>query len=332
MESDITDSNSFSWQDVNWEALRKMRARFLSFETAESTDYWHSVEELSSYDFTFAERIGWKWDTVLAELKSRGWQPPLGTLLDYGCGTGVAGRRVVETWPKQVKKLGLWDRSVSAMQFARHRAESQFPRLPVETESAEGNILVISHVLNELSAELLDELYAVVMRAEVVLWVEPGTAAVSRKLIEIRQRLLAEGSFRVVAPCPHAEACGLLSPGNERHWCHHFAKVPTSIFQDAGWGRFSKTLEVDLRAIPLSYLVLDRRPVDGPDDLSRVIGYPRHYKGFDKILSCQRDGVQDLVLQKRDAPDLHREMKKDPGSLYRLEVDAGKIKSGTRFF
>ena len=87
-----------------------------------------------------------------------------------------------------------------------------------------------------------------------------------------------------------------------------------------------------MRAIPLSYLVLDRRPVDGPDDLSRVIGYPRHYKGFDKILSCQRDGVQDLVLQKRDAPDLHREMKKDPGSLYRLEINAGKIKSGTRFF
>lgn len=309
-----------------------MRARFLSFENAASTDYWSSVEALSSYDFTFAERIGWKWDTVLAELKTRGWKPPLGILLDYGCGTGVAGRRVVETWPDQVKKLGLWDRSLAAMQFARHRAESQFPQLPVETGSDEGNILVISHVLNELSVESLEELYAVVMRAEVVLWVEPGTAAVSRKLIEIRKRLLAEGSFRVVAPCPHAEACGLLSPGNERHWCHHFAKVPTSIFQDAGWGRFSKTLEVDLRAIPLSYLVLDRRPVDGPDDLSRVIGYPRHYKGFDKILSCQRDGVQDLVLQKRDAPDLHREMKKDPGSLYRLEINAGKIKSGTRFF
>jgi len=321
---------------VNWEALGRLRARFLSFESATSTDYWSSPDELDSYDFTFAERIGWKWDTVIAELKTRGWKPPIGDIVDYGCGTGVAGRRVVAAWPEQARKLRLRDRSLAAMQFARRRAEVQFPWLPIEIDSVEGDVMVISHVLNELSEESLETLIALVMRAKVVLWVEPGTAVVSRALIAIRERLLVQGLFfRAVAPCPHALKCGLLSPGNQRHWCHHFAKVPLSIFQDPGWSQFSKRLEVDLRSIPLSYLVLDRRPVEAgspTDNLSRIIGHPRHYKGYDKVLSCQSSGVHDWVLQKRDAPDLYREMKKDPGSLYHWKIEAGKIRSGTRIF
>ena len=335
MESDIIVSNNFSWQDVNWDALRRLRSRFLSFESSESNDYWDSADDLSSYVFTFAERIGWKWDTVIAELKTRGWKPPVGIILDYGCGTGVAGRRVIAAWPAESLRLRLWDRSQAAMQFARARAQSQFTRLPVETDIVEGNILVISHVLNELKEESLEQLINVVMRAEVVLWVEPGTVAVSRSLIKVRERLLAQElnpiPFRVMAPCPHSLNCGMLSPGNKRHWCHHFAKVPSSIFQDPGWSRFSKTLEVDLRAIPLSYLVLDRRPI-APSHDSRIIGFPRHYKGYDKVLSCQAEGVREWVLQKRDAPELYREMKKKPGSLYRWKIEHGMIQNGIRIF
>ena len=342
MELNITVSNSFSWKEVNWDALRRLRNKFLSFEGSsnQSGDYWSSEQELASYDFTFGERIGWKWDTVLAELKARGWSPPPGNYLDYGCGTGVAGRRVVSAWPDQVRTLFLWDRSSSAMQFARKRASASFPALPLESRVPERapEVLVISHVLNELDSAGLEKLLALAAKATVILWVEPGTADASRRLIQVRKQLLADvrskerAPFKPIAPCPHALECGLLAAGNERHWCHHFAKVPSAIFQDAGWGRFSKTLEVDLRAIPFSYLVLDRREGATGEGNTRVIGHPRHYKGFDKVLSCQMEGVQELVLQKRDDPDLHKEMKKDPGSLYQWECEGGKIRGGKRIF
>jgi len=151
----------------------------------------------------------------------------------------------------------------------------------------------------------------------------------------VRERLVSE--FRPVAPCAHALGCGLLAPGNERHWCHHFAEVPRAVFQDSGWGRFAKTLEIDLRSVPYSYLVLDRKikPVEGEvsvDGASRVIGVPRHYKGFDKILSCQEDGVLELVMQKRDAPELVKEMKKDQGSLYQFQRDGDKVLAGRRIY
>ena len=48
-------------------ALDRLRARFLDGSNA-GGGYWRSEAELALYDTTFAERIGWKWDAVLAEL------------------------------------------------------------------------------------------------------------------------------------------------------------------------------------------------------------------------------------------------------------------------
>ena len=299
------------------------------------SDYWRSHSELASYDFTFAERIGWKWDTVLAELKIRGWTPPEGLALDWGCGTGVAGRRLTEAWPQQIRTLAFSDRSGPAQSFAISQARSAFPDLAVQpwtrTEGAP-DMLALSHVLNELTPEALENLLPLVDKAQVVLWVEPGTFPISRQLIAIRERLLTR--FRVIAPCTHGAACGMLAPGNERHWCHHLARVPGYVHTDPGWGRFAQTLGIDVSRVPFSYLVLDRRPAAASADPTeaRVIGEPRYYKGFAKVLSCQADGVRELILQKRDAPDLFKAMKKNPGSLYRWNREGEKIRGGEQVF
>ena len=330
---------------MNWNALRRLRARFLQFDprepeaaggfTPDHSDYWRSHSELASYDFTFGERIGWKWDTVLAELNARGWTPPEGRVLDWGCGTGIAGRRAMAAWRPQCKGLALLDRSGPAQQFAAARARETFPGLPVEiaSKNAAPDLLLVSHVLNELTSESLENLLALAARAQAVLWVEPGTAPVSAKLIAVRERLRER--FRVLAPCPHQEACGMLVPDNARHWCHHFAKVPGFVHTDPGWGRFAQTLEIDFASVPFSFLVLDRRPVAMAAETggnARVIGFPRHYKGFAKVLSCQNDGVRERLVQKRDSPELFKAMKKDPGSLYIWQSEGEKIRDAERVF
>jgi hypothetical protein len=343
MESNTTGSNSFSWPDVDWELLRGLRARFLQFDQPESNpaaqpdraDYWRTPAELENYNFTFAERIGWKWDTVLGELKTRGWAPPAGTVLDWGCGTGVAGRRVVEAWPDAVRPLWLWDRSSLARQFAERQARAAFPKLETRTVSTmetAADLLVISHVINELSNEALRRLLALVEQAQAVLWVEPGAAPVSRQLIAVREKLM--GRFHPIAPCTHAMPCGMLSAENARHWCHHFAKIPGFVHTSPGWRRFSTMLEIDLCTLPFSFLVLDRRPaiakLANPDgEASRVIGWPRSYKGYTKVLSCQRTGVAEVTILKRDAPDLLKELKKHPCPLYQWHREGEKVKGAT---
>ena len=317
------------WSPHELETLRRLRERFLA-GTVGQRDYWRSRDELALYDATFAERIGWKWDAVLRELVARDWQPRSRRILDWGCGSGVAGRRVLACWPEQFDSLALHDRSPLALRFAAERGTSDFPNVRVEKSEAvsPGTLLVVSHVLNELAPDSFAQLLDLTRAADEIIWIEAGTHADSRRLIDLRERLLAEGRFAAVAPCTHQRMCGMLAPANARHWCHSFASPPSEIFQDARWREFGRELGIDLRALPYSFLVL--APVSSfeqPPNFSRVIGRPREGKGHLKVLSCQTEGVTELMLQKRDAPELFREIRdmEMDAPVYRWEMRDGKI-------
>jgi hypothetical protein len=331
-----------TWETLDWSALDRLRDTFLAGKST-GASCWSSCSDLANYDFTFAQRIGWKWGAVLRELKQRGWTPPPGRpLLDWGCGSGVAGRCVVEFFGGQAFEcLRVFDRSPLAMEFAMGSAREQFPAMRVEAVDAARlsetggsgvpvGTLVISHVLNELDETGGRALRQVIDRADAVLWVEPGTYAVSRMLITRRENLREQ--FLLIAPCTHQAACGLLTPENERHWCHHFASPPAGIMADSNWVRFAQRAGIDLRSLTYSFLVLERKglrdPVPGllPDGWSRIIGEPRLYKGYAKIFSCQADGVRDLTLQKRDARAFFAMMKRgDQRGYHRWSFNKDRI-------
>jgi hypothetical protein len=357
-----------TWDTLDWAALDRLREAFLAGEPT-SAGYWTSRSDLENYDLTFAQRIAWKWDAVLRELKLRGWTPPPGLLLDWGCGSGIAGRRVLEFFgPERFTSFHVFDRSPLAMEFAAGRAQEKFPSLhaepfpdtparcqdgaerrsPVrrdtsladpagsETGAPSAGTLVISHVLNELTEVGKQALVGAIDCADAVLWVEPGTHADSRALIEVRERLREK--FLLIAPCTHQAACGLCAPGNERHWCHHFAAPPAGIMADSNWVRFAHRAGIDLRSLPYSFLVLERKglrdPAPGllPGGYSRIIGEPRCYKGYVKIFSCQTDGVRDLTLQKRDAPELFKALKgRSEAGLYRWQAIKGRIEEYRKY-
>ncbi|MDQ3624333.1 MAG: small ribosomal subunit Rsm22 family protein [Verrucomicrobiota bacterium] len=346
------------WSAGQLAALRRLRERFLS-GTAGEGDYWRSAEELELYDATFGERIGWKLDAVLADLARLSWRPRSRQVLDWGCGSGIAGRRVLAQWPHLVS-LSLHDRSPLATRFAAERARAAFPHVRVRTFDylEPETLLVVSNVLNELPDAAFAALLELARQATEVLWIEPGTHAESRRLIGVREALLecsasfqlADGidcklealearatlaeicaTFRVVAPCTHRARCGLLAPENGSHWCHHFAPAPAAIFQDARWVEFGREMSIDLRSVPYSYVVLERAE-NGPPlpaGFSRVIGRPREAKGYLKVLSCEASGVAELMLQKRDAAELFRAFRKgEAAPVQRWTFRNGKIVSG----
>jgi len=368
------------WDAVDWDAVHRLRDGFLT-GSAGRGDYWRGVGELRTYEETFAQRIGWKWRFVLSELAKLGWSPPAGTVVDWGCGTGIASRLVGAAWPGAVTRLVLMDRSALAVQFATDRARESLPGveivagddrvasiLPARRESVppsptpadaqgvplwpdqrgrdaretrgqdardtdaratEPTTLIVSHVLGELNDGALQGLLAMVRRARTVVWVEPGTHEISRRLIDVRERLREE--FSVVAPCTHQAACGMLAVGNERHWCHHFAPAPPEIHTDGNWRKFGLLAGIDLRSLPLSYLVLDRRPAPlvtqpppsppaQPPALGvyRVIGRPRVYKAYAHLFGCDQTGVRDYRLMKRHDPDAFNTIKKERGDTLQM--------------
>lgn len=295
---------------VDWKALARLRAGYLD-GTAGVTDYWRSERDLASYDQTFGQRIRWKWDYVLKELNGRGWAPPPGDVVDWGCGSGVAARAFLDYFgPGSPTRFIFWDRSPLAMQFAARKAREAFPEISVwlekPPEHAFGTLL-ISHVLTELTDNQLDELLAFVGHATAAIWIEPGTYEASRRLIAARERL--RDVFHVVSPCTHQAGCGMLTPENERHWCHHFAPSPPEVFMNGQWARFAKLAGVDLRSLPASFLVLDKHPQPVVGTV-RVIGRPRVYKAHALVLGCDSSGVREYRRTKREQPEAFRRLKK----------------------
>jgi len=324
-----------TWEDLDWNALDRLRETFLS-GAGRNEPYWTSRGDLAGYDFTFGERIGWKWDAVLRELKLRGWRPPGGTVLDWGCGSGIASRRVLRSFGvENFSRLILHDHSALAIDFAAFEARKAFPGLTVDRATVTDlrssdpiGLLVISHVLNELSKIGRAELNDLIARAQAVIWVEPGTSEVAGGLVRIRESLRA--TFRIVAPCTHQAACGLLTPANASHWCHHFAAPPPEIFVDSNWAKFARRAGIDLRSLPYSFLVLEHTesPATARDTtgVARVLGDARLYKGYAKLLGCEAEGVSELTLQKRDDPVFFKSLKRSPElPLYRWTRTGEKI-------
>lgn len=338
-----------TWAELDWTALDRLRDGFLRGGAA-TGPYWKSASDLASYDFTYGERIGWKWDHVLRELRQRRWRPRSTTVVDWGCGSGIAARRVIDLFgPENFKELIVWDYSPAAVEFAAEAATRAFPQLSVSsatpgfTASTEPiGLLVISHVLNELSAADLAGLRSMIARADEVLWVEPGTHVVSRSLSALRDELSAV--FRIVAPCTHQLACPALGEGKQRDWCHFFAPPPSEIFANPDWVKFGQRAGIDLRSLPYCFVALERAssletsppaaaaPASSEGDvspLSRVIGRPEHFKPYARVLNCDATGLTELELPKRADPALFKQLERTKSPLvYRWQRDGTKILSG----
>jgi ribosomal protein RSM22 (predicted rRNA methylase) len=328
-----------AWLPHEIQTLTRLRDGFIA-GCAGATDYWQSTEDLALYDRTFAQRIGWKWEAVLGELSLRGWKPSSELLVDWGCGSGIATRTVLAHWPGQFGRVHLLDRSPMAHAYAagqlRACAPEVVPRVgDVDAALAEGALLLLSHVLTELSEAQLGRLLTQAAAATAFIWVESATHSNARRLMEmIRDKLLATGQWRAVAPCTHSEKCPMVQPEHSRHWCHHFARVPSDAHQNREWRELSTKLGLDLRVLPYSFLVMERSGGSAPSEgaaagLSRVIGEPREFKGHLKVLSCGEDGLSEKVLQKRDAPALFKTVRAAEAlPVYAWEEKDGRIVGG----
>ncbi|MBS1985718.1 MAG: methyltransferase domain-containing protein [Bdellovibrionales bacterium] len=298
---------------IDLRALERLRALFLAPERTRA-DYWESSELVDSYDATFGQRIAWKWQAVLAELDHRTWKPRARTILDWGCGPGNASREFLRhhgVTPET--ELWVWDRSPKAMDYALRRAKEEFPalRCRVWDAATPPDLLLVSHVYNELSDPQRGQLIELARNVSAFIWVEAGTSEVSRGLAGVQEFFVGD-AHHILGPCTHRKVCPLLQPENVRHWCHTFAPVPTVAFTDPDWVRFGKLMGIDLRSLPYSYLAVEKVKAPAPvvTDWSRVLGEPRQYKGFAKVQTCDgQHGVAEFILQKRDAPDLLKRLK-----------------------
>ena len=294
--------------------LRTLRSRFLDDDRAgvAMPDYWRDELDLTAYDALPAARIGWKWNAALREARDRGLTiDPNATVLDFGCGTGIAARRFLTRFP--VREVLCHDRSARARAFAVARLANEQPKVKarplVQLDLTTFDVLLVSHVLGELDDDGRDALLALAQRASVVVWVEPGSKAVSRHLGDMRSALL--GAMHVVAPCPHAAICPALASASD--WCHFFAEPPPEVFTDGDWVKAARELGIDLRSLPYSFLVMTKALATTPPPPHRLLGRAAIGRHEATLQACTAEGLHQLEVRKRDQAALWRQLKKDPG-------------------
>lgn len=291
------------WTPADWQRLEELRAGFLQ---GKSQDYWRNERDLQLYEAVFGQRIAWKWRAVLSAWPTRDGPSPQSVIWDWGCGSGIASHLVATFF--DCRQIILTDQSPLAVRHAatRHR---QAGRAILSHEQAKNVILAVSHVLGELSPEGVRQLLADTERARLLLWVEPGDRRHAQLLAGLRDLLLAQG-WRALLPCPHQLPCPA-GPNGGADWCHFFARPPAEAFQSAFWRTVSLRLGLDLRSLPVSFLILQRGTAVNPSADCRILGRPRRHKAYTTALLCRTDGqLHQTTIPRRTQPKLYRALDK----------------------
>ncbi|MFO1076463.1 MAG: small ribosomal subunit Rsm22 family protein [Planctomycetota bacterium] len=295
------------------ERIQRLRELFLDEERGERAlgDYWRSDDDLAAYDAVLAQRIGWKWDAVLAECRERGWAPDAdAVVLDHGCGSGIAARRFAAAFG--ARTVHCHDRSPRAMAFAA-RSIPGGVACP-HPATVRPDVLLVSHVLGELDPRGEADLRTLIAQSRSVILVEPGSRAVARRLSALRDDLRAE--FRLIAPCPHAAACPVLAAPGDGDWCHFFAPPPPEVFTDGEWVRTARAVGIDLRALPYAFVAAARATAPPPTTPpppkppERRLGRPTITPHTATLHSCTADGLRTTTIHKRTDPAAWRALKR----------------------
>ena len=234
------------------------------------------------------------------------------TILDVGAGPGTAAFAAVQAFETIVDirlvdanaslrnlALGLMGEAGSEplQQVVHRQSYQQGDALTLLADAQPADLVIASYTAGEIAdepARLAQLLWAATAGALVI--IEPGTPAGYRRILRMRDELVAAGAH-VAAPCPHDGPCPLRPPD----WCHFAQRLPRS----------RDHLHVKGAAAPFedekfSYVVLSREKPLSID--SRVLAPPKITKSAVTAKLCTGGGVVTDVAARR-AGDAYRRHK-----------------------
>lgn len=238
----------------------------------------------------------------LVDEASNDFQPK--TLLDFGAGPGTALWAASDCWPSistaTMVEASASIRTVGEALSAASQVDCRWTQGdvtrdgPVSKDSAD--LVTLCYVLDEIAPAAIP---GVVQRlwdraAHTLVIVEPGTTAGWQRILAARGALIEAGAH-LVAPCPHAEACPIVTPD----WCHFSRRVARSRVH-----RLAKKGEVPWEDEKYIFIAASRVPAVPP--AARVLSPPRVSSGLARLKLCLADGsAVEQTISRRDG-DLFR--------------------------
>jgi ribosomal protein RSM22 (predicted rRNA methylase) len=249
---------------------------------------------------------------VLERLAERNPEFNPKSVLDLGSGAGAASWAVCDRWPQigvitQIDCNGplfalnakLAGNAQSEALRGAKRVTADVTRV-LDADAAE--LVVLSYMLAEMAdpqvQAVLKQAWERCTGAMVV--VEPGTPVGYRKILAVRRFALENGG-RILAPCPHEEACPLVAPD----WCHFAQRVERS--RDH---RMVKGAELPYEDEKFSYVIAVREAIFVPAVAARILARPLEDRATITVKLCRIDGLAGEATVLRRARQEYKKAKK----------------------
>ena len=163
--------------------------------------------------------------------------------------------------------------------------DARWVQADVSAARGPADLVLASYVLGELPDPIASLLWE--QTADTIAFVEPGTPAGYRRILDARAAVIQAGGFSV-APCPHDLPCPL--PGDD--WCHFGVRLPRSKLH-----RRAKGVELGYEDEKFSYAVLSREPAAKP--AARIIRQPQVRSGHVILATCEPDGIERRTISRK---------------------------------
>lgn len=222
---------------------------------------------------------------VFREVTRRAGEATVESMLDLGAGPGTALLAAKEVFPG-LRRATLLETDQAWLKIGRRLIEQVHPdmtaswlrydlRQPLPAEAHD--LVVISYALGELPRGVVESVIRAAWRmtGRFLVIVEPGTVRGFEIIHSIRSSLITSG-VKILAPCPHYNACPMAMAGD---WCHFAQRVErTSLHRQLKGG------ELGFEDEKFSYIVATRTEAILPE--ARLVRHPRKHSGHIQLTLC----------------------------------------------
>jgi ribosomal protein RSM22 (predicted rRNA methylase) len=238
--------------------------------------------------------------SVFTEIRRLMPETRITSLLDLGAGQGTASWAALEVFG-EVQQITLVEQDAGWIQTGESLARTAENVVLAHADWVHANVravasfpahdlVVSSYALGEIAPKVSREVVHAAWAAArtVIVIIEPGTMRGFELMRLLRDDLIALGG-RVIAPCPHQDACPM--PTND--WCHFSQRFARSSLH-----RRLKTGTLGYEDEKFSYTVAAKhlsQPVT-----ARVIRHPLRHAGHTGIRLCTADGLHTITVTRSD--------------------------------
>lgn len=233
------------------------------------------------------------------------------TMLDVGAGTGAVCWAAGEVFP-DLNSVSCLEREgnmseIGEMLMKKGNFPCDFSWNSFDLTSGaalpKAQLVTASYVLNELNKNdrksAVSRLWTAAEKLLII--IEPGTPAGFAVLREVRENLIQLGA-NIVAPCPSAGECPLLSDD----WCHFSARAARSKLH-----KQLKGGDAPYEDEKFCYIAAARGNVE--PCAARVIRHPKIESGKITLPLCTANGITQKIVTKKDGALFKKARKTDWG-------------------